>query len=1080
MKKSGIKPSKPILCLLLAGVLLLSFGCKTGRQNKSPNYLYEEELEEVNSAKIIIKSISTDGKLAVGYETETVPAGLEGKVNFTVKPGKGRTVTGTFAASGEAEFEVNTQEGTLTVTAEYKDTSGEVTDTAELRFIDGLIQLTEDSVPFVVSELTDEEKANLITGISNPKKGGASGGTYAIERLGIPSVTVNDGPAGVRYGVSVWYPSVMNLTASWDRQLIYDVGAAIGGDALALGIDIVLAPGMNIQKNVLGGRNFEYCAEDPLLTALSASAYTSGVQSSGAGACLKHFAANEQETNRGSVNVQVTERALREIYLKPFELAVKYSSPASIMSSYNALNGAHTSIKKDLLTGILRDEWNYPGMVMSDWGSAGAVEDKVNAQNDIKMPGEAGDAKTILAGLSSGKVDPEALNKCCEHILYTVTRTPTFRGLEMDTGVDFTKHEEVAETAAADTMILLQNENSALPLKDGASVALFGNGAYKTVYGGEGSGSVNPRITVSIASGIKNCDKLTICDENSNIFRGAQAHSKTDSSLDLAFSPEYAAGYAAKADAAVIVISRSSTEGADNSLVKGDYYLNDTEFDMIRNVSDAFHALGKKVTVLINTGSPIEICSWRELVDAILFIGYPGQNAGLAAASVLTGRVNPSAKTTITWPVEYSDTPTYKYFPGSAGSTTYYEDIYVGYRYYSTFGVDTAYPFGYGLSYTSFEYSDFELKTNSNGSFTAKVKVTNTGSCAGRETVQIYVTKPETTLEQPVNALCGFAKTGTIEPGESETVSILITKDALSSYDTENSRYIIDSGKYVFHAASSAETLLADAEITVAEPEVLADVENRCAPSPEPAHIVKSEYTLPEARPEEDIIGTLDNVKKRTSSYEIDLGAVQAVGEIQLYWDGLDSPVVVSVAGEDKKYSRFDVYASEGLSIMEVNLFGTEVRYIKVAPVKKVVLSDVIVYKANDADRQAGSRNEYENVARRKKVTAASVEGGLNPPYAVDGNFTTRWGSLPTGETWLRIDLGEAMQIKGLMAYLESAYVPYHIEYSTDGKNYTTLASFSAGELFIKLSDLNVEARYVRFVRDGSNWFSIYEVEIYA
>ena len=291
-----------------------------------------------------------------------------------------------------------------------------------------------------------------------------------------------------------------------------------------------MAPGMNIQKNVLGGRNFEYCSEDPLLTAFSASAYVKGMQSAGAGACLKHFVANEQETSRGSVSSTMTERALREIYLKPFQLAVRNSSPVSIMSSYNQLNGIHNSINKELLTGILRGEWGYKGMVMTDWGAAGAIEDKVNALNDIYMPGgEAENAKNILAGLKTGRVDREALDKCCEHILYAVTQSPTFRGLRMNTEVDFKNHSIISEQAGCDTIVLLKNDNEALPFSKGTSVAVFGNGAYRTRFGGSGSGGVTPSYNVNIVEGIENSNKLSVYDESGNIFKYSENHSKTPS-----------------------------------------------------------------------------------------------------------------------------------------------------------------------------------------------------------------------------------------------------------------------------------------------------------------------------------------------------------------------------------------------------------------------------------------------------------------------------------------------------------------------------------------------------------------------
>ncbi|MBP5208226.1 MAG: glycoside hydrolase family 3 C-terminal domain-containing protein [Clostridia bacterium] len=1088
-----MKKSLTVLCIL-ALILPVIAGCTpgdpdvtsspvTGEETTDTAAVTDEETEpeeeEVRSAVIKVTSLSVSDKIKVTYDITTAPEDLSGKLTVSAAAENGEVREKTLEPTGEAELEAPADGDVIMITLSFADGEGEVLDTAELRVKDGLILLTEDAVSLVVAEMTDDEKAHLIAGTGKPKKAGASGGTYEIERLGVPSITVNDGPAGVRYTTSVWYPSIMNITSSWDGELIYGVGGAIGRDSLALGIDIVLAPGMNIQKNVLGGRNFEYCSEDPLLTAFSASAYVNGMQAAGAGACLKHFAGNEQETNRGSESSTMTERALREIYLKPFQLTVKNASPWSIMSSYNQLNGAYASINKDLLTGILRDEWGYKGAVMSDWGSAGAVTDKVNAQNDLKMPGDTDDAKNMLAGIKNGKVDMTALDLCCEHILYTVTQTPTFKELQMNHKVPFTENGKIAAAAGADTLVLLKNENGALPYKAGTSVALFGNGAYKTVFGGSGSGGVSPKKTVTIAKGISSNSSLSLYDEKNNIFRRAESHSKTSQANDKEVSVEYAEKCAEGADTAVIVISRDSSEGADNSPGKGDYLLNDREYDMVKRVSDAFHAKNKTVVVLINTGSAIEVASWRDLVDGIIFIGYPGQGAGDAVAAVLSGEVNPSAKTTMSWPLSYSDTPAHLYFPGNPGKAVYYEDIYVGYRYYGTFGVDVAYPFGYGLSYTEFEYSGFTVKENKNGTFTAKLTVKNTGNAAGRETAQIYVSKPETTLEQPKYELCGFAKTKLLQPGESETLTIVITADDLYSYDTENSRYIIDKGEYKFYAAASAADIRAEANAEIKELRVIYDVENRCVPSPEPAHIIKSEYKVKAERSDDEAIALMKDTSKSGKSYIIDLKESKEIGDIYLTWENLSAPFIISVAGDDKDFKRYDVCIIDGLNFAVVDLHGISAHYIKAEPVAPAALTDVRVFPASADDKQEEFK-VYENLALKKPVKSASIEGAYLDKYAVDGNFTSRWGSLPTGQSWLVVDLQEVKQIKGMLLYLEAAWVPYRVEYSNDGESFTTLASLGSGEVFVKLNDLDIEARYVRLIREGENWFSIYEIEIYG
>ncbi len=711
---------------------------------------------------------------------------------------------------------------------------------AELKLIDRLPQLTHDGVKCVVHAMSAREKANLVMGEPNPAKPGSSGGTFSLDHYGIPTITVNDGPAGVRYGYAVWYPSMMNLASSWDTDRIYEVGKAIGEDSLAQGIDIVLGPGMNIHKNVLGGRNFEYFSEDPLVTALAASGYVRGLQSTGAGACLKHFCVNNQETWRGTVSSEVTERALREIYLRGFEYVVKNDDPMAVMSSYNCLNGNHTSITKDLLTGILRDEWGFRKVVMSDWGAAGSIPDKVKAGNDLDMPGSYGEMQQMLEALSEGNVDLEALDRCAEHILNTILASPTYNGVKMNHEVDHAGHSKISRKVAAETMVLFKNEGSALPLKSGTVVAAFGNGAFSTFYGGAGSGGVNPVETVNIIDGIDAASGLSVYDKAFNIFNWCEAHSETDPTKDVQVSREYAEECAQGAGAAVIVISRISMEGADNTEKEGGFLLNEREEEMIRNASEAFHAAGKKVIVVLNTGNPIEVISWRDSVDAILWCGYPGERAGEAVADVLSGKVNPSGKTVITWPLTYESTPAFRHFPGNSSKVIYYEDIYVGYRYYSTFEVGTAYPFGYGLSYTTFSYSGFSVKDNGDGTYELKVTVKNTGKAAGREVVEFYVSKPEGTLEMAAYELCGFAKTKTLKAGKSQTVTVTVTEEQLRAYDKDNSRYIVPEGEYVFYVGNACGSFADSASVNREVLTVTDDVEPRCVPRKEFEHLTKN------------------------------------------------------------------------------------------------------------------------------------------------------------------------------------------------------------------------------------------------
>ena len=976
---------------------------------------------------------------------------------------------------------------------------------------DGLPQLTPDGVRCVVAAMTAEEKAHMVTGVLNPVKPGASGGTYAIDRLGVPSITVNDGPAGVRYGTAVWYPSVHNLTASWDPALISSVGQSIGEDSLALGIDIVLGPGMNIQKNVLCGRNFEYCSEDPILTALMSAAYVSGMQSSGAGACIKHYAANNQETARGSTSANVTERALREIYLKAFGMVVSDADPLTVMSSYNCLNGEHTSVKKELLTDILRGEFGFEGFVMSDWGAAGSMAEKVMAGNDVNMPGNETDPADVLSALQSGAITDTALNACCYRILTVVAQSPTYKGLKMNTRVNTRDHNKLAASAAADTIILLQNTDAALPLSKDTSVAVFGNGAYKTVFGGAGSGSVSPNTSVSIMDGLRRSDSLTVCNGTDNPFKNCDYHDAMDPSKDIPVTEAYAKEMADAADVALIVISRGSTEGQDRSNLKGDFLLNDTEAHMIDRVSAAFRGKGKKVIVVLNMGSPMEVVSWRDKVDAILYVGYAGQGTGTALAQVLSGEVNPSAKTAMTWPVDYDSTPAADYFPGSAADVTYYEDIYVGYRYYETFGVDVAYPFGYGLSYTTFQYSAFSVEQNSDGSLTATVTVTNTGDVAGREVVQLYVTKPETLQEQAKLELCGFGKTGLLGAGESETLTITVRTEALMTYDTENSRWVLDQGEYTLSVGASVTDLKDSTTLTADTLTVVQDVENRCVPDTKFDYIQKDTYKVPDPTQKRENLAlnkpafsnydensTLNaglavdgSATTRWSGmglsagnhvWQVDLGQVYAIGEVTILWESIHAPVTVQLSEDGKTFTAYKVCLDDGSMVTNINLLGAKTRFIRLEIPRGnyVSIYEFRAYAATDEDIAAGEEETAKvNIAQGKPVTATTREGSYVKENAVDGDLTTRWGSLPSGEAWLQVDLESVTHVTGLEVWLEAAWVPYRIEYSVDGEHYETLRSCKKDELIVALEDLDIDARYIRLWREGENWFSIYEIAVY-
>lgn len=1056
-----------------------------------------------------------NGKIALDM-TADVEAEAKVTVKLTLSDADGVIDEAVFDAAGDTTVLFDCPEEKLqseleiygTAVSEGKD----LLDELFLKLKGGLPQLTEDGVSCVVAAMTDREKSLLVTGTPNPVKPGASGGTYAIERFGIPSVTVNDGPAGVRYSTSVWYPSVHNISASWDSELISSVGEAIGKDALALGIDIVLAPGMNIQKNVLNGRNFEYCSEDPILTAAVSSAYVKGMQSSGAGACVKHYAANNQETARGTTSANVTERALREIYLKAFGIVVNDASPFTVMSSYNRLNGEYTSIRSDLLTGVLRDEFSFEGFVMSDWGSAGSVCEKVMAGNDLNMPGNAGDPGEIMSALKTGRVTMEALDTACENILSIVVKSATYLGLEMNTRINLSAHSKLAVSTAAETIILLKNDNSALPLAEGSSIAVFGNGAYKTVFGGAGSGGVTASRKTTVFDGIRKSDVFTAYnDVSDNPFRSCDHHDSLDPSKDVPVTEKYASEMANGADTALIVISRGSTEGSDRSSLEGDFNLNATEREMIENVSEAFRAKGKKVIAVLNMGSPIEVESWKDKVDSILYLGYAGQGSGEALVKVLSGEVNPAAKTTISWPVSYDSTPAYEHFPGNAAGVTYYEDIYVGYRYYSTFDVPVSYPFGYGLSYTSFSYGDLTVERSADGTVTAKVTVTNTGSVAGREIVQLYVSKPETLQEQAELELAAFAKTKLLQPGDSETLTLTVTNEALMTYDTEGSRWVLDSGEYTFSVGSSAKDLYGEAKLDIASLLVVKDVENRCAPSKEIERIEKDSYVIPDPETRAKNIAlnckTSSNYDENEITvsqlavdgsfttrwsglglasgdhfWQVDLGKTYSVGRVRIMWESIHAPYTIFTSLDGKDFSIFKTYIDDGSMSSDINLYGTEARFIRVSIPRgnAVSIFEFSAFEATEADVEEGKDVlDRTNIATGKPVSSTTHEGAYVDENAVDGDISTRWGSLPRGEAWIEVDLEAVRKINGIGASLEAAWVPYRIEYSTDGENYTKIFAGSKDQLTVDIRDLDIEARYIRFIREGESWFSIYEIYVY-
>lgn len=727
-------------------------------------------------------------------------------------------------------------------------------------------KLGKNSISQVVKAMTLDEKVKLVVGAGFAMPGaknttgtaigqtldrvaGAAGTTQAIPRLGIPSIVTADGPAGVRidsvrkdhpgrtYYATGW-PVATLLASSWDTTLVHEVGKAFGHEVKAYGVDVILGPGMNIHRNPLGGRNFEYYSEDPVLTGKMASAIVNGIQSNGVGTSIKHFAANNQETNRNTVNTIVSERALREIYLKGFEIAVKQAHPWTVMSSYNLINGTYTSESPDLLTTILRREWGFKGFVMTDWFGGKDAVAQMKAGNNLLMPGTPAQTKEITEAIKSGKLAQNLLDENVAGILKIILESPSFAGIKATDSPNLKKDAQIARSAAAQSMVLLKNDAFALPFqKDIHQVALFGNNGYKLIAGGTGSGDVNKAYSVSLAQGLKNAG-YEIDQDLQKAYTGyltdyaAKLPKKTffeEFVNPTPPTPEYVLDAdvigekATSTDLAIIVIGRNAGENKDRGL-KDDYELSNTEQETLKRVADAYHAQRKRVVVVLNIGGVINVIPWRDYSDAILLAWQPGQEGGNAITDVLSGKVNPSGKLATTFPAAYLDVPSAKSFPGKSfpektttnvfgmksmpGEVTYEEGIYVGYRYYNTFSVKPAYEFGYGLSYSTFDYSDLKLSGSTfNGPLKVSITVTNTGKVAGREVVQLYLTAPKGKLDKPAEELKSFAKTNLLQPRQSQSLSFILTAADLASFDTASSSWIADAGKYTIKLAASSENI---------------------------------------------------------------------------------------------------------------------------------------------------------------------------------------------------------------------------------------------------------------------------------
>lgn len=700
-------------------------------------------------------------------------------------------------------------------------------------------EMFSDELKARLAECKDSAEAYdlmIATSLVQGKVAGSAGQHYAIPRLGVEPIVYADGPAGLRIDPTrkedegeyycTAFPVGATLAASWDVDLVKEVTTAMGNEVLEYGADVLLAPAINIHRTPLCGRNFEYYSEDPVLAGKIAAAYIQGIQSNGVGVSLKHFAVNNQETCRNGVDARLSERALREIYLKGFEIAVKEADPWTIMSSYNKVNGTLASENRHLLTEILRDDWGFGGFVMTDWWAEENGARQIAAGNDLQMPGTARQYNDIVEAVKNGTLDEKVLDESIRRIMNVMLKCPTYRHYAYSNKPDLEAHAKVTRQAATDGMVLLKNEAQTLPLNSKATLnsqlstlnltaALFGTASYDLLVGGSGSGNVNRKYKVSLDEGLRNNGlqlEETLAKTYQDYTAAELAKQPAENFWTIPVAPEMPLNKAqvkaaiAKSDVAILTISRMAGEGGDRKEVKGDYLLTDLEMQNLRLVCAEAHAAGKKAVLVLNMGNIIDLSPVVGLPDAILHAWMGGQEMGNSLADVLTGKVNPSGKLPMTWALTYSDYPSAKNFPesdGNAAYARYEEDVMVGYRHFSTLGTRVLYPFGYGLSYTTFGYGEMTVAPKDDA-YNVTVTITNTGEVAGREVVQLYVGKPAVEgMLMPAMELKAFAKTGLLQPGESQQVTLVVKRDDLATWMDEGWKVL--AGEYKLMVAANAQ-----------------------------------------------------------------------------------------------------------------------------------------------------------------------------------------------------------------------------------------------------------------------------------
>lgn len=645
----------------------------------------------------------------------------------------------------------------------------------------------------IISKMTLEEKASLCVGKDYWN-------SENIERLNIPSIKMSDGPHGLRVQrengdnlgvnkseVAICFPSSATIANSWDKNVAYKLGKTLGEEAKSENVNIVLGPGVNIKRSPLGGRNFEYFSEDPYLTGIMATEYVKGLQSNNVGACVKHFAVNNQENRRRTVNVVVDERTLREIYLKAFEMIVKEANPWSVMSAYNKLNGKYCT-ENEVLLNILKKEWNFDGIVITDWGAENDRVKGLLAGNELEMPGGRGNGKEeIIQAVKEGKVSEEYLNEIVDRILNIA-----FKCKVTEHNYNKEEHHEIAMKLAQESIVLLKNENNILPINK-RKIALIGDMAKNPRYQGAGSSTINPYK-------VENAYDCFIQNEIEVDYAKGYNRIETDEDKELI---NQAVEVAKNKDVVILFLGLTEnyeSEGMDR-----------TNLEITKNqikLIESIYSVNQNIIVVLSNGAPITM-EWKDKAKAII-TGYLGGESGAKAmVNCILGKVNPSGKLAETYPIKLEDTPCFNNFPGTEVSVEYKEAIYVGYRYYDKNNIKVLYPFGYGLSYTTFEYSNLNVKNN-----IVSFKIKNTGKVKGKEIAQVYVSQCNPTIFKPLKELKGFAKVE-LEPDEEKEVNITLDDSAFQYYNVQNKKWEIESGEYKILVGKSCESIELECKIHI-------------------------------------------------------------------------------------------------------------------------------------------------------------------------------------------------------------------------------------------------------------------------